>query len=134
MEIRVSKDIRKYKTKDIGNFSLKEAGFICIGVAAGAITYSLTGSLETAFVPLLVFLAFAFLKPFGLTLVQFLRTAVLDFFSPRIYIWETDFEYDYEEFGELYGENIIYDTEDEELIQSPDTFVINKKDKDLFLM
>ena len=26
MEIAISRDIRKYKTKDVGNFSFKEAG------------------------------------------------------------------------------------------------------------
>lgn len=133
MDIRVSKDIRKYKAKDIGNFSLKEAGFIVIGLGAAAFTYSLTQSIETALIPMIIFLAFAFLKPFGLTLTQFIRTAVADFLSPRVYIWETDYEYDYEEFAELYGEDIIFDTEDEELIQSDESFVINKKDKDLFL-
>lgn len=34
MEVQISQDIRKYKTKDIGNFSFKEAGFVAVGLAA----------------------------------------------------------------------------------------------------
>ena len=30
MEVQISQDIRKYKTKDIGNFSFKEAGFVAV--------------------------------------------------------------------------------------------------------
>lgn len=35
MEILIGQDIRKYKTKDIGNFSFKEAAFLAAGAAVG---------------------------------------------------------------------------------------------------
>lgn len=34
MEIAISRDIRKYKTKDVGNFSFKEAGVIVLACAS----------------------------------------------------------------------------------------------------
>ncbi len=109
MEIQISQDIRKYKTKDIGNFSLAEAGFIGVGCGAGFLVYKLTGSYEYA-IPLTgTILAFGFLKPYGMSLLEFLRTVIKEtIFSPRIYINESDFEYDPDdiEFEEIQRENI----------------------------
>ncbi len=51
MEILIGQDIRKYKTKDIGNFSFKEAAFLAAGAAVGFLTYKLTGSIEIAIPP-----------------------------------------------------------------------------------
>ena len=42
MEIQITQDIRKYKTKDIGNFSLKEAGFLATGIGLGFLVYKIT--------------------------------------------------------------------------------------------
>lgn len=108
MEIRISQDIRKFKTKDIGNFSFKEAGFLALGVGAGALTYKFAGgSLELALVPTAIILIIGFFKPFGLSFFQFVRTVLKEnLLTPRTYVWETDFEYDKEEFDELYGEKI----------------------------
>jgi len=109
MEIQISQDIRKYKSKDIGNFSLKEAGFIAAGCGAGFLAYYLTKSYEAAIPPLGIILAFGFLKPYGMTLPQFLNTAAKEMFlSPRIYINESDFEYDPDdiEFEEIQRESI----------------------------
>lgn len=108
MEIKISQDLRKFKTKDIGNFSLKEAGYLALGVGSAFITYKLTeGSLELAFIPMAIILVIGFFKPFGLTFFEFTRTVLQEnLFSPRQYIWETDFEYDPNEFEELYGEKI----------------------------
>lgn len=108
MEIRISQDIRKFKTKDLGNFSFKEIGFIVFGVGAGALTYRLTGSsLETALIPTFIILIIGFFKPFGLSFFEFVRTVLKEnLLSPKMYIWETDFEYDPNEFDELYDEKI----------------------------
>lgn len=108
MEIRISQDIRKFKTKDIGNFSFKEAGFLALGCGAGALTYKLTGaSLEIALIPTAIILVIGFFKPFGLSFFEFVRTVLKEnLFTPKTYIWETDFEYDKDGFDELYGEKI----------------------------
>ena len=109
MEIQISQDIRKYKTKDIGNFSLAEAGFIAVGCGAGFLVYKLTGNYEYAIPPTGIILAFGFLKPYGMSLPQFLKTVVKEtMLSPRIYINESDFEYDPDdiEFEEIQRENI----------------------------
>lgn len=109
MEIQITQDIRKYKTKDIGNFSFKEAGFLAIGIGAGALVYKLTGNMENAIPPMLIVFVFGFFKPFGMSFPQFLKTVVKEsFLTPRIYINESDFEYnpDDADFAELQRENI----------------------------
>lgn len=60
MEILIGQDIRKYKTKDIGNFSFKEAAFLAAGAAVGFLTYKLTGSIEIAIPPAGLILFFGF--------------------------------------------------------------------------
>ena len=109
MEIQIAQDIRKYKTKDIGNFSFKEAGFLALGCGAGFLTYKLTNNYETALIPTVLIIAFGFFKPFGMTIPQFLNTVLKEtIFSPRVYINESDFEYNPEDddFEELQRENI----------------------------
>ena len=108
MEIKISQDLRKFKTKDIGNFSLKEAGYITLALGSGFAVYKLTeGSLELALVPVTIILIIGFFKPFGLSFFEFARTVLLEnLFSPRQYIWETDHEYDPNGFEKLYGEKI----------------------------
>lgn len=109
MEIQITQDIRKYKTKDIGNFSFKEAGFIAVGIGAGFLTYKLTGNMESAVLPMMLVFVVGFFKPFGMSFPQFLKTVVKEsFLTPRIYINESDFEYDPDDtdFTELQKENI----------------------------
>lgn len=129
MEIYISRDIRKFKTKDIGNFSFKEAGFIALGVGAGALTYKLTNMIEYAIPPLFVIIFIGFFKPYGMTCIQFFRTVVKEaLLMPHIFINETDFEYDSTQFDELYGEKIKVSSQ-WNVIQTPIVKKINKKDK-----
>lgn len=109
MEIKISQDLRKFKTKDIGNFSLKEAGYITLAIGSAFTVYKLTeGSFELALLPLTIILIIGFFKPFGLTFFEFARTVLQEnLFSPRQYIWETDYEYDPNEFEKLYGEKVL---------------------------
>lgn len=104
MEIPITKDIRKFKTKDIGNFSLKQAGVIALGLGVGFITYKLSSSIETAVIPLGIILILGFFKPYGMSCLQFIKTVGMEKLSPLVYINETDFVYDLDRFGELYGE------------------------------
>ena len=43
MEIAISRDIRKYKTKDVGNFSFKEAGVIVLACASAFMVFKMSG-------------------------------------------------------------------------------------------
>lgn len=103
MEIPITKDIRKFKTKDIGNFSLKQAGVIALGLGVGFITYKLSSSIETAVIPLGIILILGFFKPYGMSCIQFIKTVGMEKLSSPVYINETDFVYDLDRFGELYG-------------------------------
>jgi hypothetical protein len=104
MEIPITKDIRKFKTKDIGNFSLKQVGVIALGLGIGFITYKLSSSIEAAVIPLGIIIILGFFKPYGMSCIQFIKTVGVEKLSPPVYINETDFVYDLDRFGELYGE------------------------------
>lgn len=105
MEIPISQDIRKYKTKDIGNFSFKEAGYIALALGTGILTYkAFNWSFDLCIIPIGIILIIGFFKPFGMSVIQFFRTVMKENLSPIVYIYETDFEYNPEEFYELYGD------------------------------
>lgn len=113
MEIQIAQDIRKFKTKDIGNFNIKEVGIIALAIGVGAIMMKVTGrtlkenGLEFGWhlVPSVAILVFGFLKPLGYSFPQFLKVVVIgELFSPRLYVNETDFEYDPDELDEIIGE------------------------------
>lgn len=107
MEIPITKDLRKFKTKDIGNFSFKEIGFIAVAIGAGVLCYkAFHASIDAAVAPMLIILAIGFLKPQGLSVPQYVRTVMKENLSPRTYINETDFIYQPDDFDELYGEHI----------------------------
>lgn len=107
MEIPISQDIRKYKTKDVGAFSFKEAGFIALGIGAGFLTYKLSGQYEIALIPVAIILIIGFFKPFGMSFIQFVRTVLKEnVFTPRVYIWETDFQYEPDDFDKTYGTKV----------------------------
>lgn len=111
MEIPISQDIRKFKTKDVGSFSFKEAAFVALAFLTGFITYKLSGTLELAVVPAGILLVFGFLKPYGLTFTQFIRTVVKEQMLPSVYYYETDFEYDKDVIKELYGDDVRFSDE-----------------------
>jgi hypothetical protein len=119
MEIPISQDIRKFKTKDVGNFSFKEAGFIAAAAIVGFAVYKAAGTYEYAIPPAAIVLVFGFLKPFGLTFTQFIRTVVREQLSPRVYIWESDFEYDKETLKKYYGGDELRFSDDWDVIQTP---------------
>lgn len=128
MEIPISQDIRKYKTKDVGNFSFKEAGFIALGLGAAFVTYKLTGSnMEVAIIPMMIIIVIGFFKPYGMSFFEFLRTVVADNLTPQTYINETDFQYNPDEFDELY-ENPIQVSPDWQVIQTQSSVKIKKTD------
>ena len=123
-EVKIQKDIREFKTKDIGNFTLPQAGCIALMGVAGFFTYKATHSWGVALVPVSMIAIVGFLKPMGMSFITFVRTFVREaVISPKIYVNESDFEYDYEEIIEPYAEE--YDLKPIAVIQAEG--VLNKK-------
>lgn len=129
MDINITQDIRKFKTKDIGNFSFKEAGFIVIAVGVGYVAFRMLGTLDGAIIPAIVPLAFGFFKPMGMSLWTFLRTVGKELVTPKVYINETDHVYEPDEFEKLYGEEIAIPPSWNEVIQTNDNSTVVKIDK-----
>lgn len=92
MEIRVSRDIRTYKTKDIGNFSFKEIAWLVLGIGLGILVYLTTKSFEWCIPPIAICLVFGFLKPFKMPMTKFIKIIGKDILSPRVYYWQSDFK------------------------------------------
>lgn len=135
MEINITQDLRKFKTKDVGALSFKEAGFVAVGAGLGFLTYKVLGSLNYALIPVGIVLAFGFLKPMGLSLFQFIKTAGKELTSPKFYINQTDFVYEPDEFDELYGEEIAIPPCWNDVIQTQESSAqgtIDKVEKDRF--
>lgn len=128
LEILISQDIRKFKTKDIGNFSFKEAAFLAGGLAVGFLTYKLTGSLEVAIFPAGIILIFGFLKPYGMSAFQFIKTVGKENMSTQCYVNETDFEYDSDEIAEQYDDVVIPASWN--VIQTSTPAKINKEERE----
>jgi hypothetical protein len=97
MEIPISGDIRKIQSKDIGNFSFKQAAFLAGGCLSAFVTFKLVGNLEIALIPMMIIVVFGFFKPYGMSFFTFLRTFAYEkIFSPQEYVNENDFEVDEE--------------------------------------
>ncbi len=143
MEIMVNQDIRKFKTKDIGNFSFKEAGMIVLAAGMGYGVFYLEKNVLmmekiqylpmvlTAAIPLL----FAFFKPQGMTFWQFITTVIKEnLVDPKVYIWESDFVVEPDKFEDLYGEDYKLSDErikqiQEQLSPIPANVKISKEEK-----
>ena len=69
-----------------------------------------------------------FFKPYGMTFWTFIRTVLKENLSTQCYINETDFEYNADEFPELYGKDVVIPA-DWNVIQTNSPAKINKKDK-----
>lgn len=130
MKVRIPNDIRKYKTKDIGNFSFKEIGFIIVAVLIIIAGFKFFGSLEVGLIPAAIVLAFGFLKPAGMPLLQYIQTVGREKTSPKTYGYESEFSFDDEDcdihklFGDEYGLPAA-----EALTQRDKVVVLNKKDQ-----
>lgn len=125
MEINISQDIRKFKTKDIGNFSFKEVGFIVIGAGLAFGLYTINGNnIPTAMIPFIICAMVGFLKPFGMSFISFIKLMIRDMARPPVYINETDFEYEPDNVKEIYGSEYFMVATDDDLNQSES--VINK--------
>lgn len=123
MELKFSSDIRKFKTKDVGNFSFKEAGFIALGCVTAIGMWWLQKNVMHIepnvglCIPIpAIILAFGFVKPFGMTFYQFIRTVVMEWvIEPKVYIWESDVEFDLDEMKLSEDEKQLYLLSDENI-------------------
>lgn len=117
MEIEINQDIRKFKVKDIGPFSFKQAGFLALGGGVGYLLYSATNTLEMAIIPAALIAAFGFLKPFGMSFMQAMKLLIKESTIPPFYEYEADYVYDEKDVEKLkkQGYNVCLS---EKLIQS----------------
>lgn len=113
MEIIINQDIRKFKTKDIGNFSFRDIGFISASCALGYAGFMFQKkvllleevNLEVLLPLMVIPLVFGFAKPFGLTFWQFLKTFFREYFlSPQTYYWVSDYKINADDLEKIYGE------------------------------
>ena len=118
MEIEVNQDIRKYKVKDIGPFTFKQAGFLVLGAGLGYLLYSATNTLEVAIIPAGIVAAFGFLKPFGMSFTNALKLLIKELTVPPFYEYESDFVYTEEDMKKLWKKNEYVVNLSEKLIQS----------------
>ena len=132
MEIPISEDIRKFESKDIGNFSFRQAGFMAVAGLSGFLTYKyVTPSIEAALVPAIIVLVFGFFKPMGMSCWMFLRTFFYErALTPQTYIYENDFVFD-EETLKMYQDEGVDISQEMYAIQAavPEKIKRSKEDK-----
>ena len=101
-EIPINQDIRKYKVKDIGVFSLKEACWIAVGAVCAYGTFILQKNFFetteiTYFVSLLAAvpaILFGFIKPYGVSFFTYLRVIMKEnVLSPKYLPYESSVKY-----------------------------------------
>ena len=136
MKVNVTGDIRKYKTKDIGNFTFVECLFILIAAGfliGGTVIFH---SFELGFIPAAITIAFCFARPMKMPLRKFLKMMVGEYTSPKKYYYESEFTFESENFEdlekeirEIFDDNEIQLFEPESLVQREKTLVVSKEDK-----
>lgn len=139
MEIIVNQDIRKFKTKDIGNFSFKEIGFLVAAAGLAYGTYYLQKNIfmleQVSTFPCILLAAipllFGFFKPQGMTFMEFLKTVVKEnMIDPKVYVWESDYFPDMNAYGDLIGEDYALTPERQaQVVQMVESMGIQKSPK-----
>ena len=106
MEVMINRDIREYAVKDVGPFTLKQAGCLAIAAVCGYGVFflekhflGLTSVNEFQIISILIAalpgIAFGFIRPYKLSLWQYLRTIMFEnILSPKIRKYESDFDYE----------------------------------------
>lgn len=105
MEIIIGYDIRKYKVKDIGPFTFKEAISLAVGAGCGYGAWALEKALLDNVEPLFIIIAaapallFGFFKIHGLSLWNYIKTAFFEnVVSPKVRPYVSDFKCDARDF------------------------------------
>ena len=84
LEGQIPKDVRKYEAKFVGPFTLRQAIFFIVACVVGYVFYKVFSQLfdmQTALaicaILVLPFLAFGWIKPYGMPLEKFLQGALI---------------------------------------------------------
>lgn len=105
MEIFINKDIRKYKVKDVGPFTLGQVGGLTVAAIMGYGVYYLEKhflhleeindlQIFSILIAAMPGIAFGFIKPYGLSFYKFLKTVFFEnFVNPKVRIYESDFDF-----------------------------------------
>ncbi len=108
MEVFINQDIRKHKPRDIGRFSLPEAGAIAVAMVLGYTVYALErhyfgvqtpNMIEMLPIVLVVIppIAFGFGKIHGLSFNKYLKTSFVEnYVNPQTRIFQSSMEFDYD--------------------------------------
>ena len=91
IEAQIPKDIRKYESKLVGPFTLRQLICFLIGCGCAFLGYKIIGpifgsdnSVTVAFFLAIPAIAFGWVKPYGMTLEKFLQTALIsNFIAPK---------------------------------------------------
>ena len=91
IEAQIPKDIRKYESKLVGPFTLRQLICFLIGCACAFVGYKVIGplvgqdsSITIAFFLAIPGVAFGWIKPYGMALEKFLQTALIsNFIAPK---------------------------------------------------
>lgn len=112
MEIIINRDLRKFETKDIGNFTFKQIGFMVAGIAIALLSFALqrkyTGDwdINLCVIPAIPVLVLGFLKIKGMTVPEYIRTVMPEkMLMPKSLKWESDFEYTEDTAKEIFGKD-----------------------------
>lgn len=97
IEIRINKDIGSFQPKIMGPFNGRQVVCVTIGGAAAMLTYFLTepfltqsSALFLTFIPASVAVLFGWIKPFGIPMERFLKSAFVSMFlAPSIRRYKT---------------------------------------------
>lgn len=108
MKIDINKDIRDYKVKDIGPFTIKEFISVLIAVILGYSVFALmkkmgweisvTSGNDLMFLPMILAAAipliFGFYKPHGISMWTYIKTLFNEnIVSPKVRTYGCDFDY-----------------------------------------
>lgn len=108
MQVSINTDLRKFKAKEIGNFTFKEAGFLAVGIVVAVALYFIQDdpNIGLCVVPAGLIVAMGFLKPFGLPFKEFMSSIFLEMFLyPKVLKWDSDYIHEEDEGKVLFGED-----------------------------
>jgi len=117
MEIEINRDLRKYKSKDVGNFTFWQFGWGLAGIVAMAISVFIQKSLVTDFkftdvfnpitiIPGVPFLIIGFIELQHMNIFQYIKNIFPEKFLMKKQLpWKSEFEYKETTGKELFGED-----------------------------
>lgn len=105
MEVPINKDIRKYKVREVGVFTIREALGMVLMAAGCYIAYGIQmNTIGTVIMPFMFLgaapgICIGFVHYHGIPFEKFVKTVVIEnVFNPRIRPYETETNYDLSDF------------------------------------